>query len=735
MRKTLITALLIAAPAALGEGDVELTNSFGNQQALRAGTVLFVDVLAPDGPTREGIRWQGDGTVTVTDPEGAVLATLSTGQETLCRDGLPGAYEVVVGSDQTVTSSWDVSVTNQTTPGGRLWAYQWQFNNASYADDRSTYGSFYALVPGGAPGTNATIELSLNGLSGYVWDLSANRLGVDGLNAGRSVPSSGNTLTPEYPIYLNTPSRSTFDALTPTISGLSFSGAAASPVYAEGDLSACNEFISGETGGTFTFTTNVEATYHILCDLNGDAVFDPTAGADLFLVGATVADVNEVAWNGMNGAAQVPPGSYDCRVRVNVGEFHYVGRDIETSFEGLRMYVVNANGTRTRLRSFWNDTAVQASAQSMPNGQLGLASSSVSGVDPLAYGTTAQANVNARAWGNFNSTGKGNNAFLDTYVVPEAAESVSIDVVSATRVADADGDGLSDFSERCFIGTDPGDADTDNDGTPDGVTFNENDEVDVVTLFYEDMLGSGTNDWDYNDFVVDARTSFSVDASQQVSRLDIEYQPLARGAGYYHQFKQHIPEVSGGWTATVTVEGRAPVVTTGTGAVEVTIYEDTRDAMPPAVTGDYANTEEGPEWQPGVNATLRVDLNDPAANPRSAFADDAPFDAYLELPYIGTADKTVRLPAYGGQVEVTSRIPGLGGIALPFVIRSRSAQEIHWACEGYPVWSQFPTFISYATGGIGAATSPQIFDRPTNKSAAWRAARTQSDPSICGAAP
>ena len=71
-----------------------------------------------------------------------------------------------------------------------------------------------------------------------------------------------------------------------------------------------------------------------------------------------------------------------------------------------------------------------------------------------------------------------------------------------------------------------------------------------LVVFFEDMLGSGVNDWDYNDFVVRVASTEMVSGGE-LTGIAIDYEPLARGAGYVHSFRHHIP-VAGAWTATLT---------------------------------------------------------------------------------------------------------------------------------------------------------------------------------------
>lgn len=458
----LATSLL--STVAFAEGTDELNTT----QALRAGTILYVDVFAHNTET---ISWTGNGVATVSAPGGAEVAILSSGQTTgsLSSYGV-GAYRVVPSNDQVVFETWDVSVENATSTGGRLHSYDWGFNAGSFAESRATNASFYAIVPGGAAGESSVIELKLDGLAGYVYNINANRRGVNGTNAGRSVPISGNSVSPEFPMYLNPPDASTYAGSTPQVSLLSFIGGVS--VDANGEaMPACNKVVPGGGTSLFQFNTNTQGTYHLQCDLDGDGDFRMDDDSDLLLVGETATGLNTVPWDGHHNGAAVGTGEYNCRVRINVGEFHYVGSDIETSYPGLRLYEVHDDGERSPLTMFFNDAAVQATAQQMPNGATPLVSSSAAGIFSMDYANAPIPNVTSRSWGNWNGVGKGNTSFLDTctWLASTVSTLVTVEVVDPN--ADTDGDGAGDFEEECAFGTDPLNPDSDDDGIPDGEEY------------------------------------------------------------------------------------------------------------------------------------------------------------------------------------------------------------------------------------------------------------------------
>ena len=212
---------------------------------------------------------------------------------------------------------------------------------------------------------------------------------MDGANAGRSVPTSGNTLTASFEMYLLPPEIGHYNPVTPIISNFS---------YGSG-TQGCGLISAGKTG-TFSFSANVEGTYNLVCDLDNDTVFNRVAATDLLLVGLTLNGQNSVVWNGKNNAGNdVASGNYNCKVFVNTGELHFVGRDIETSYQGLQLYAVDQVLARTGLNMFWNDTAVQGNDVNMPapTSAEGATTSGANGVNPGSYVTAVVVNSTAHS--------------------------------------------------------------------------------------------------------------------------------------------------------------------------------------------------------------------------------------------------------------------------------------------------------------------------------------------------
>lgn len=523
----------------------EGTAQLGTSQALRAGSVLYVDVVDANA---ESLHWTGAGSVTVLAPNGSSFATLNSGGSVAASGGGAGAYRITVNQAQSIGSTWDVAVKNGGTElPGRLHSYNWTFDAGSYAQSAATNGSFYALVDGGSTQYRPVIELRLAGLAGYVYDINANRQGVDGANAGHSVPMSGNNVTPEFPIYLSPPALATYDHGSPAVFGFSYVGGASTSRDGAA-ISPCQLIAPGVSEGYFQFTSQVSGSYHLQCDVDNDGQFR-NDGSDLLIIGSVAISGNTVPWNGTHNGVAVNPGDYNCRLATTVGEFHYVARDVETSYQGMRMYELNSNGTRAPLSMFWDDSLVQSMAVAMPNGNYGAVTGGANGMSSGEYNTAAVADVNARAWGGFIATGKGNNTYLDTYVWLDRATSTTLTIGAVNPLTDSDGDGAGDFIEQCDLGTDPGDADSDDDGTPDGTQY------------------LGTTSTAQNGGLESNNRMASALAARAIAQMH------GRMPRYYRQGSALAPWLSGvglnGLTTVTAVPGDLPLVTNATSTAGV----------------------------------------------------------------------------------------------------------------------------------------------------------------------
>ncbi len=232
-------------------------------------------------------------------------------------------------------------------------------------------------------------------------------------------------------------------------------------------------------------------------------------------------------------------------------------------------------------------------------------------------------------------------------------------------------------------------------------------------VYFEDLIGAGVNDWDYNDFIVQVTATEQI-TSGSINRVILDFDPLARGAGYIHQLMHRIP-ASGAWTAFITRTlpgGGQSETVTGTGPVVLEILHDTRDALPP-LSGAYANTVLAqPSFVLGGNVRVVIDFT-PGAN---SSLGNAPWDPYLVLPYIMGSNE-IHLASSGGATESASRRE-LDGWPLDFAYTT-DATSPYWAPEGQPVWLAFGNFVNWRTTGA----TPRWFETPAEPTRIWRRER------------
>jgi hypothetical protein len=480
---SILAVWALTCASALAEG----TEDTGPGQRLRASTLFSVDILDDS----EAIQWFGEiqpstgevfpVSVEVTGPSGALLGVFASASTIPTTDGT-GTYHLdpigvdaygppadELGEDDSgppdgtvdPLDEWDVTVIGADSGQGRLWSRKWRFDAQSFTATDSLDGSFYVRVPGGSAALDSVVEFTVLGLAGNDYDVTANAVGTtnDGWSGGgRSRALGVWDLEPEYPIYLNPPESSAhaYDVPGP----LSVSTAT---------ILDCGEVLPGTPSLSMSFDTDVDGRWHLVCDVDGDGVFDPVGSDDQLSSGDVFMGTTDLVWAGLtDDGSPLTGGTYDCELKVVVGEIHLVAADIETAFEGIRLFDVDSDLRRTGLPMFWNDVLVQDAAVEMPNGQIGLENSGPTGIDSGASTDDHSPNVNARSWGSFSRESKGEQTYLDTWTWLSDARAIPFEVTVADSLTDTDGDGLSDGEEICLVGSPPFVSDADGDGLLDG---------------------------------------------------------------------------------------------------------------------------------------------------------------------------------------------------------------------------------------------------------------------------
>jgi uncharacterized repeat protein (TIGR01451 family) len=94
------------------------------------------------------------------------------------------------------------------------------------------------------------------------------------------------------------------------------------------------------TGGKFTFTTNQFGRYQIVIDTNQDGIYGNSN--DRILTGGIVSGLNTVNWDGRDQAnIALLVGTYNAKVYVTAGEYHFPLLDAESNAGGLRIIMEN----------------------------------------------------------------------------------------------------------------------------------------------------------------------------------------------------------------------------------------------------------------------------------------------------------------------------------------------------------------------------------------------------------
>ena len=363
----------------------------------------------------------------------------------------PGRYELRLSSlngayfdrfDVTVTPNDQIAPdpTGATGIVGRLASQRWIHNAGSFAATAATDADYYVLTPGGMPNTNYVWKLDLNNLAGFVYEIIANGIGVDSAPTF-SVATAGNSVTPLYPLYLDVPAvAGPPPSSPPTISNFRFLD------DADQDIT----FTPGTTlgvqdSGRFMFETNVAgATYAIAIDTGGPNGSGPDGiyggEGDVFLNGYSVANAtNEAVWDGTDVFGnRVPDGNYTAQLSVRLGEFHFVGRDIETS--GGTLGAVQENGltvwemqrtTSGPVSYSQVPTYVYYDDESLLNGSQSTRGAPTPSIN-TPFGALSGTQAGYHTWGDYTGGSFGDQKFIDTFVYGRSSTASTVSVVAST---------------------------------------------------------------------------------------------------------------------------------------------------------------------------------------------------------------------------------------------------------------------------------------------------------------
>lgn len=220
---------------------------------------------------------------------------------------------------------------------------------------------------------------------------------------------------------------------------------------------------------------------------------------------------------------------------------------------------------------------------------------------------------------------------------------------------------------------------------------------------FEDLKGSGWNDWDVNDFVVGMRERQTYNASNGITQIVFDYEALARGSAFVNKF-HHLIKLTGNSTATLVVKDSNGTVLPAlgftnqafTGNIDVPIFPNTYNALPPR-TGTFTNVEN---IQVGVvrgyTATLTI-------TPDANLNNSGTYLRNSSLPYlINELNKQIDIASLSGPLGNTQNVDNnvdsttaLYGYFLD--LGYRLPYDWKWPLEGPPsaIWKSFPQFEQY----------------------------------------
>ncbi len=479
LRKLIGSFCLVASATAVNaEGiyqldGVNLADSARSGQALRATTEVFVHVNNANDYIRIhacGINDSDNITADVYattlnavgkyEKSGGILTSLlSTGANIACDSAvdssLPatpvigdqmqyqvtttGVYAIEFGipsrsTDNSRFKRWDVSIAanssdpvDPTANDGNLFSYNWKIN----VSDKSTNGTLttkmFVLAPGGFPDTNYVWALDLQNFIGDDYELIANDIGLPSPNSGLSIPrDSSISVEEKYPTYLSYPIGAApaplANQLPDLIDTLTFTDNDGNDnaISPDGDVI--------EESGNFTFTPDVTGTYAITIDLNRDGEFST---GDKVLFGSTTENtVTTVNWDGLDAEGNpVAQAKYNVQLQLRLGEYHFVGEDVEISGGGTDdgLTILQATDANTFIPTtvFWDDETRlpgKSGNSNLPNGVL--SSEDTTGSHRHTWGNLDDFTPDKAAFGSgfILPETLGNEAFIDTYAFGNVSE-------------------------------------------------------------------------------------------------------------------------------------------------------------------------------------------------------------------------------------------------------------------------------------------------------------------------
>ena len=269
-------------------------------------------------------------------------------------------------------------------------------------------------------------------------------------------------------------------------------------------------------GGKFTFTTNQFGKYQIVIDTNQDGIFGNSN--DRTLTGGIVSGLNTVNWNGRDQAdTALPVGTYNAKVYVTAGEYHFPLLDAESNAGGLRIIMENAPGAFNNTAKDHDGRDIDNSTVYYDDSNYTTKNGTIVNLDERDTDEIASAPRNALKGRRSSAFGRhqwlnlyGNLRGIDTwtYFLDPSGTATPIVIVAALPnitgtkqvefKTDADGSGsvtIGDKMEYTITYTNTGDGDANNfvikDTLPSQLTYvlNLPDSLEIVSQTSGNTLG------------------------------------------------------------------------------------------------------------------------------------------------------------------------------------------------------------------------------------------------------
>lgn len=239
---------------------------------------------------------------------------------------------------------------------GRVWSKSWgvRTNDPALFSQTNPFrtpfnGSMYAYD---ANNFVTKVDFFNSGLRPLQGQFSFNATGTgnsgDKVNDRKSV-ANANSTNPQHKIFLNPPDNVVY------------------PLGQEGTLQNLPLSINNINDTTIKVEVTQPGRVEILLDINKDGVFSPNTDRRLFA--DVVAGVNQVPWDGKNGAGvKVPKSGFpiDVKIAYTQGETHFTAYDVEGLDNGFKVYTQTDQGTTGPNLLFWDDSAISASSGVTP---------------------------------------------------------------------------------------------------------------------------------------------------------------------------------------------------------------------------------------------------------------------------------------------------------------------------------------------------------------------------------